>query len=106
MRSANVFYKGGFAGVLTQNDNESFHFKYNEAWLSDDSKPSISLTLPKSEIEFRSDSLFSFFYHLLPEGTNKRMVCKIFKLDENDAFGILLHTSKNDTIGAVTLERN
>lgn len=106
MRSANVFYKGVRAGVLKQNDNESFQFKYNEAWLSDDSKPSISLTLPKSKIEFHSDSLFPFFYHLLPEGTNKRIVCKTFRLDEDDAFGILLHTSKIDTIGAVTLERN
>lgn len=105
MRSAKVLYKGDFAGILTQNNDGSFLFKYNENWLSDDSKPAISLTFPKNKTEFYSDTLFSFFYHLLPEGSNKRIVCRTYKIDEDDAFGILLHTSKNDTIGAVTLQR-
>lgn len=105
MRIAQILYKGERAGVLKQLDNGSFHFSYNEDWLSDDSKPSISLTLPKSQIEFKSEALFPFFYHLLPEGVNKRMICKTFKIDEDDAFGILLQASKVDTVGAVTIER-
>ena len=105
MRTANVLYKGQLAGILTQKDDGSFHFKYNENWLSDDSKPAISLTLPKKEIEFNAETLFPFFYHLLPEGSNKRIVCRTYKIDEDDAFGILLHISKDDTIGAVTLQR-
>ncbi|MCO5231546.1 MAG: HipA N-terminal domain-containing protein [Chitinophagales bacterium] len=105
MRAAKVLYKSELAGKLTQNDDGSFHYKYNENWLSDASKPAISLTLPKKEIEFSSESLFPFFYHLLPEGSNKKMVCRTYKIDEDDAFGILLYTSKDDTIGAVTLER-
>ncbi len=105
MRAAKVLYKGELAGILTQNDDGTFHFKYNENWFSDNKKPAISLTLPKNENEFSSESLFPFFYHLLPEGSNKRIVCRTYKIDEDDAFGILLHTSKNDTIGAVTLQR-
>ncbi|WP_291069686.1 MULTISPECIES: HipA N-terminal domain-containing protein [unclassified Empedobacter] len=105
MRVAQILYKGERAGVLTQLDNGSFHFIYNEDWLSDDSKPSISLTLPKNQKEFDSETLFPFFYHLLPEGVNKRMICKTYKIDEDDAFGILLKASKIDTIGAVTIER-
>jgi len=105
MRIAQILYKGERAGILTQLDNSSFHFTYNEDWLSDNSKPSISLTLPKSQIEFESEALFPFFYHLLPEGINKRMICKTYKIDENDAFGILLQASKVDTVGAVTIER-
>jgi serine/threonine-protein kinase HipA len=105
MRSAKVLYKGEFAGVLTQNDTGSFHFKYDENWLSNDLKPAISLNLPKKEIEFTAPTLFPFFYHLLPEGTNKRIVCETYKLDTDDAFGILLYSSKVDTIGAVTLQR-
>ncbi|SFN16783.1 serine/threonine-protein kinase HipA [Algoriella xinjiangensis] len=105
MRVAQILYKGERAGVLTQLDNGSFHFIYNEDWISDDSKPSISLTLPKSQIEFKSQALFPFFYHLLPEGVNKRMICKTYKIDEDDAFGILLQASKVDTVGAVTIER-
>jgi len=105
MRLAKVLYKGEVAGTLTQHDDGSFHFQYDDLWISDQSKPSISLTLPKHQAAFSSPTLFPFFYHLLPEGINKRMVCKTFKMDEDDAFGILLHTSKTDTIGAVTLER-
>jgi len=105
MRASKVFYKEEFAGILTQNDDGSFHFEYNENWISDESKPSISLTLPKNEIEFSSEFLFPFFYHLLPEGANKRIVCKTYKIEEDDVFGILLHTSKYDTIGAITLQR-
>ena len=105
MRVAQILYKGERAGVLTQLDNGSFHFIYNENWISDDSKPSISLTLPKSQIEFKSQALFPFFYHLLPEGVNKRMICKTYKIEEDDAFGILLQASKVDTVGAVTIER-
>ena len=104
MRIAHILYKGEKAGVLTQLDNSSFHFKYNENWLSDESKPSISLTLPKSQIEFESDTLFPFFYHLLPEGVNKRMICKMFKIDEDDDFTRLLKTAGEDTIGAVTIK--
>ncbi|MGV0751831.1 HipA N-terminal domain-containing protein [Empedobacter brevis] len=105
MRVAEILYKGEKAGVLTQLDNGSFHFVYNEDWSSDDSKPSISFALPKSQIEFESDTLFPFFYHLLPEGVNKRMICKTYKIDEDDSFGILLQVSKVDTVGAVTIER-
>lgn len=105
MRIANIFYKGEKVGLLSQSDYGDFHFKYNENWLSDESKPSISLTLPKSQIEFESQTLFPFFYHLLPEGVNKRMICKTFKIDQDDAFGILLQASKIDTVGAVTIER-
>lgn len=105
MRIAQILYKGEKAGVLTQMDNGSFHFLYTKDWVSDDSKPSISLTLPKSQMEFESEALFPFFYHFLPEGVNKRMICKTFKIDEDDAFGILLQASKVDTMGAVTIER-
>lgn len=105
MRIAQILYKGERAGVLTQLDNGGFHFIYNQDWLSDDSKPSISLTLPKNQKEFDSETLFPFFYHLLPEGVNKRMICKTYKIDEDDAFGILLQASKIDTVGAVTIER-
>lgn len=33
------------------------------------------------------------------------MICKTYKIDEDDAFGILLQASKVDTVGAVTIER-
>ena len=105
MRFAKVFYKGQQAGILEQNNDGNFLFRYNEDSLQDNTKPSISLTLPKAQKEFSSKELFPFFYYLLPEGVNKKMVCKTYKIDESDAFGILLTTAKTDTVGAITIER-
>jgi HipA-like protein len=101
MRKAIILYKNQEAGMLTQHDNGSFTFTYDNSWISEDTKPPISLTLPKSQKEYHSDFLFPFFYNMLPEGSNKQMVCKLNRLDLNDYFGILLTTAKNDNIGAI-----
>jgi serine/threonine-protein kinase HipA len=101
MRKAKILYKNQEAGMLIQHDNGSFTFKYDNSWINDTTRPAISLTLPKSQQEYHSDFLFPFFYNMLPEGSNKQLVCKLNRLDSNDYFGLLLTTAKNDTIGAV-----
>ena len=101
MRKAIILYKNEEAGMLTQHDNGSFTFKYNDSWISDYNKPAISLTFPKSQQEYHSKFLFPFFYNMLPEGSNKQVVCKLNRLDANDYFGLLLTTAKNDNIGAI-----
>jgi serine/threonine-protein kinase HipA len=40
---------------------------------------------------------------MLPEGTNKQVVCQLNRIDQKDYFGLLLNTAKYDTIGAVTV---
>ena len=94
MRSARVQYKGEDAGILTQYDDGTFSFEYDDNWLVNGHKPSISLTLPKRKEMYRSEYLFPFFYSMLPEGTNKNVVCKILKIDEDDFFVILLNTAQ------------
>ena len=42
---------------------------------------------------------------MLPEGANKAIQCKILKIDEEDAFGLLLATAHTDTIGAITVKK-
>jgi len=101
MRKAKILYKNQEAGMLIQHDNGSFTFKYDDSWMRDETKPAISLTLPKYQQEYHSDFLFPFFYNMLPEGSNKQIVCKLNRLDLNDYFGLLLTTAKDDTIGAV-----
>ena len=103
MRRAVILYKGEEAGILSQHDNGAFTFRYNDAWMADSSKPGISLTLPKSQQEYHSLYLFPFFYNMLPEGSNKQVVCKLMRIDPDDYFGLLLTTAQNDTIGAVTV---
>ncbi len=105
MRAAKVFYKGEEAGLLTQQDDGKFTFRYADLWLNDTGKASISLTLPKTQQEYNSDFLFPFFFNMLPEGSNKQVVCKSMKIDENDFFGLLLTTAQYDTIGAITVTK-
>jgi serine/threonine-protein kinase HipA len=101
MRMAKILYKDEEAGVLTQHDNGSFTFNYNDNWIDDKNKPDISLTLPKTEKEFHSKYLFPFFFNMLPEGSNKQVVCKLNRIDQTDYFGLLVTTAKYDNIGAV-----
>ncbi len=103
MRQAKVIYKNEDTGLLTQLDDGSFLFRYNYAWFNAENKPPVSLTLPKTQQEYRSEFLFPFFYNMLPEGTNKQLVCQVMRLDKNDHFGLLLTTAANDTIGAVQI---
>jgi len=100
MRKAKILYKDEEAGVLTQHDDGSFTFSYNDNWMANN-KPDISLTFPKIVQEFHSKFLFSFFYNLLPEGSNKQVVCKLNRIDQTDYFGLLMTTAKHDSIGAV-----
>lgn len=103
MRKAKVLFKNREAGVLTQHNDGSFSFYYDEEWINHIESQSISLTLPKSKREFHSKHLFPFFYNMLPEGSNKEVVCKNNRIDPEDHFGLLLTTAKNDSIGAVRI---
>ncbi len=103
MRKAKVLFKNEEAGILTQHDDGSFSFHYHDDWVANNDRQSISLTLPKNEKEFHSRFLFPFFYSMLPEGSNKQVVCRINRIDSEDHFGLLMTTAKNDSIGAVRI---
>jgi HipA-like protein len=105
MRKAIVLYKKEPAAELHQLDDGTFVFQYLDTWFNNDRKPAISLTLPKKQQEYKSESLFPFFFNMLPEGSNKHSVCFQNRIDENDDFGLLLIIAFNDTIGAVTIEK-
>lgn len=106
MRSTTILYKGLPAGILSQLSNGIFQFRYLESWLEDKKNPAISLTLPKSKIEFKSPHLFPVFFHIIPEGANKQAVCKFKKIDPADHFGILLNTAQFDTCSAITVQQS
>jgi len=101
MRKARILYKDEDAGILVQHDDGTFTFRYNDVWMSDSNKPGVSLTLPKTQQEYYSKYLFSFFYNMLPEGSNKQVVCKLMRIDPKDYFGLLMTTAKTDIIGAI-----
>lgn len=105
MRQAQVFSNGVLAGMLTETDSGKYIFCYDDSFLIDENQTAISLSFPKSQREFSSETLFPFFFNMLSEGTNKAIQCQTLKIDENDAFGLLLATAHTDTIGAIIVKK-
>ena len=99
-----IYRNGDLAGILTEESRTSFVFRYEDEYFHDTGKAAISLTLPKTQQEYRSKYLFPFFYNMLSEGVNKRLQSKQLKIDESDSFGLLMATAQFDTIGPVTVK--
>ncbi len=104
MRQAEVYRDGELAGVLKEEDRNNFVFQYNETYFADKDKPAVSLTLPKTQKEFRNKFLFPVFSNILSEGANRKMQSRLLRIDEEDDFGILLATARYDTVGAITVK--
>jgi serine/threonine-protein kinase HipA len=105
MRVAQVYINKVLAGMLTENSDSTFSFHYDDTYFSNPEYSSISLTLPKTRQEYISKTLFPFFFNMLSEGANKRIQTRKFKIDEDDAFGLLLATAHSDVVGAVTVKK-
>lgn len=105
MRQAQVYCNDVLAGMLTETDSGKYIFCYDDSFLMDEKQTAISLTLPKSQRKFCSETLFPFFFNMLSEGANKAIQCRTLKIDEDDAFGLLLATAHTDTIGAITVKK-
>lgn len=104
MRRGKVFNNKILAGVINETENGEFEFRYTTDYLLDATKSAISLTIPKTSQKHHSVKLFAFFFNLLSEGENKKLQCKVLKIDENDHFGLLLKTTNEETIGAIRVE--
>ncbi len=104
MRKAQVYRNGLLAGILTEENRHRYIFRYNSDYYNDTSKPAISLTLPKTQQEYRSENLFPFFFNMLSEGVNRKLQSIQLRIDEEDDFGLLVATAQFDTVGAVTVK--
>ena len=101
MRQLLVFVNDQHAGSITEmQPGRGYVFCYEPDYLRSDGGP-VSLTLPKREDPYRSEHLFPFFTNLLPEGANRKAVCRHARIDEDDFFGMLMATVGTDMIGAV-----
>ncbi|MES2732060.1 MAG: HipA N-terminal domain-containing protein [Bacteroidota bacterium] len=101
-QKANVYQNGELAGILTKQQGK-YTFAYVEDYFISRTKPAISLSFPKSQRTYESNTLFAFFYGLLSEGTNKEIQCKTLRIDEKDDFTRLIKTAHTETIGAITV---
>ena len=56
-RKAKEFVNDNFAGILEETE-EGYHFQYDEEYLKDDNSEPVSLTLPLTNKEYSSISIF------------------------------------------------
>ncbi len=101
MKRASVYMHENFAGILTE-DDEGFHFQYEEEYLNSDLAEPISLTLPLSKTKYSSNILFPFFDGIIPEGWLLDIATKNWKMDDRDRMSVLLAVCY-DCIGAVSI---
>lgn len=105
MRKLAVYYNDIEAGILTEKySGVDYTFQYTEEYLSS-KMPPISATLPKQSSAYSSEHLFPFFSNMIPEGANRRVICRSLRIDENDFFGLLEAMADKDFIGAVNIRR-
>ena len=101
MRKAAIKIEDKLAGWLTQDEN-GYHFVYDQAYAMQPRVRPVSLTLPVQEAPFTAKVLFPFFDGLIPEGWLLNIAADNWKINKNDRMGLLLACCKN-TVGAVSV---
>lgn len=105
MRQLAVYYNDTKAGILTERyPGSGYTFQYGEDYLNS-GMPPVSTALPKRNAVYHSEHLFPFFSNMLPEGANRRAICRSRRIDENDFFGLLEAMADKDFIGAVNVRK-
>jgi HipA-like protein len=103
MRKVDVYMNDVKAGKLTEmHPGKDYTFSYDKLYLASDNPP-ISVTLPKRKEPYEAEHLFPFFTNMLPEGANRKVICRTHRIDENDFFGLLTVMADQDFIGAVNI---
>lgn len=104
MQKGNVYRNGVFTSVIARTAKDEYTFEYAQEYLSSQNPKAVSLTLPLQEEKFISKTLFPFFFNMLAEGSLKDIQCSELRIDKDDHFSRLLSTTKDNTIGSITIE--
>jgi serine/threonine-protein kinase HipA len=103
MRKAAIYYKEFLAGILTETDEGEYVFQYEDKYVQEHPKESITLTMPVSLKAYTEKRLFPFFEGLIPEGWLLDIASKSWKINQKDRMGLLLACCQN-CIGAVSVQ--
>lgn len=105
MRKLEIYFGDRYAGLLSELGKGNYVFSYDDSYLVDKDVPPISVNLPKNKKVFQADHIFPIFTNMLPEGANRRALCRAKKVDEEDFFGMLEMICGMDNIGKVILKQ-
>jgi serine/threonine-protein kinase HipA len=101
MRKAKIILNNKHAGILSET-TEGYEFAYDPEYLNLQEAQPVSLTMPLTAKSFKSQTMFSFFDGLIPEGWLLEMAEENWKLNERDRMGLLLACCR-ECIGAVSV---
>ncbi len=102
MRQGLIKYNDTVAGILTEEDNGTYVFTYDKAYIEANPNQFITFQMPVSPRPYYSKQLFPFFDGLIPEGWLLNIATESWKINKNDRMGLLLACCKN-AIGAVSV---
>jgi serine/threonine-protein kinase HipA len=103
MRTAAIYYKDQFAGILTETDEGEYTFQYDKPYVEKYPGHFLTFTMPVIAAPFKDRRLFPFFEGLIPEGWLLDIASKSWKINQNDRMGLLMACCGN-CIGAVSVQ--
>lgn len=74
-RALSVWWNDAVVGVLHLDAEGGMVFKYAAEWLGDESKPPLSISLPKRAAAYKRRACRPFFAGLLPEERSFSLPC-------------------------------
>ncbi len=92
-----------FVGIIYR-DRDDITFEYAQQFIDYVESYDISFNLPRTQKKYCFPYLHPFFSNILSEGSLRRIQCRKLGIDEEDDFMVLLHTTQEDVIGAITVE--
>ena len=101
MREARIFKNNVFCGILRE-DEEGFHFRYDNGYLGRKNALPISPTMPFTEDEYEKEMMFPVFDGLIPEGWLLDIASESWKIDRRDRMLLLMSCCK-DCIGDISV---
>ena len=102
MKQAGIYVNDTYCGILTE-DEEGFHFVYDETYLVRPGAVSLSPTMPLTEQRYDKEMMFPVFGGLIPEGWLLDIASSSWKIDPRDRMSLLMACCK-DCIGNISVK--
>lgn len=102
MKQAGIYVNDVFCGILRE-DEEGFHFAYDEGYLTRKDAVAVSPTMPLTEHRYDKEMMFPVFDGLIPEGWLLDIASASWKIDRRDRMSLLMACCK-DCIGNISVK--
>ena len=102
MKQAGIYVNDIFCGILTE-DEEGFHFAYDETFLASQNPVALSPTMPLTIQQYDKEMMFPVFDGLIPEGWLLDIASLSWKIDPRDRMSLLMACCK-DCIGNISVK--